>query len=82
MERIKSFIARTLIALIVSAGFGFGILAVGFAIVLGGAFALALRLAGPRLIAGVEARGQEVRESAAGAGEGGADTASAGQAPA
>lgn len=61
MERIKSFVASTLIALIVFAGFGFGIMAVGFAIVLGGAFALALRLAGPRLMAEAERRAAEVR---------------------
>lgn len=51
MERIKSFFASALIALIVLAGFGFGIMAVGFAIVVGSAFALALRLAGPGVIA-------------------------------
>lgn len=54
MERIKSFLASVLLAVIVFAGFGFGIMAVGFAIVLGGAFALALRLAGPRIIAEAE----------------------------
>ncbi|MEX5516615.1 hypothetical protein [Pseudophaeobacter sp. 1A09344] len=61
MERIKSFLASALIALIVFAGFGFGIMAVGFAIVLGGAFALALRLAGPRLMEEAEKRAAEVR---------------------
>lgn len=61
MERIKSFVASALIALIVFAGFGFGIMAVGFAIVLGGTFALALRLAGPSLMAEAEKRAAEVR---------------------
>ena len=56
MERIKNFVASALMALIVLAGFGFGILAVGFAIVLGAGFALALRLAGPRLAAQAERR--------------------------
>ena len=56
MERIKNFVASALIALIVFAGFGFGIMAIGFAIVLGGAFALALRLAGPRIVAEAEKR--------------------------
>lgn len=51
MERIKSFFASALIALILFAGFGFGIIAIGFAIVLGGAFMLALRLAMPGLAA-------------------------------
>jgi len=59
MERIKSFAASVLIALIMFAGFGFGIMAIGFAIVLGGAFALALRLAGPRLMAEAEKRASE-----------------------
>lgn len=56
MERIRNFVASALMALIVLAGFGFGILAVGFAIVLGAGFALALRLAGPRLAAQAERR--------------------------
>lgn len=56
MKRIKSLLASALFALIVFAGFGFGIMAVGFAIVLGGAFALAMRLAGPRIIAEAEKR--------------------------
>ena len=47
MERIKSILASMLLAVIVFAGFGFGIMAIGFAIVLGGAFALALRLKWP-----------------------------------
>lgn len=51
MKRIKSFIASALIALVVLAGFGLGIIAVGFAIVIGAVFALALRLAGPSLMA-------------------------------
>lgn len=41
MDRIKSIVARTLIAVIAVAGLGFGIMAVGFAVVLGAAFALA-----------------------------------------
>lgn len=65
MERIKSLLASTLIALVVFAGFGFGIMAVGFAIVLGGAFALALRLAGPGLIAEAEKRAAAMREEPA-----------------
>lgn len=65
MERIKSFAARTLIALIVFAGLGFGIMAVGFAIVLGGAFALALRLVGPSLIKEAETRAKEMHDEAA-----------------
>lgn len=44
MKQIKSLLAGGLAALIVLAGLGFGIVLVGFAIVLGGAFALALRL--------------------------------------
>ena len=47
MDQIKSIVARTLIAVIAVAGLGFGIMAVGFAVVLGAAFALALRLAAP-----------------------------------
>lgn len=67
MERIKSLFARTLIALIVLAGIGFGILAVGFAIALGGALALALRLAGPGLSAKAEWRAETPPEDEAGA---------------
>lgn len=65
MERMKSYLASALIALIVFAGFGFGIMAVGFAIVIGGVLALALRLAGPSLMAKAEKRAAEVREKAA-----------------
>lgn len=59
MKRIKSFIAGALMTLIVLAGFGFGIMATGFAIVLGGAFALTLRLVGPSLMADIEQRANE-----------------------
>lgn len=48
MKRIKSVFASAVVGLVVLAGFGFGIMALGFAIVLGGGFALALSLAGPR----------------------------------
>lgn len=65
MERIKSFITSALITLIVVAGLGFGIMAVGFAIVLGGAFALALRLAGPSLIKEAETRADDLRSDPA-----------------
>lgn len=58
MERIKSFLASALIALVVVAGFGFGIMAIGFAVVLGGAFALAIKLAGPRLNAQADAQAE------------------------
>ena len=58
MERIKSFLASALIALVVVAGFGFGIMAIGFAVVLGGAFALAIKLAGPRLNAQAKAQAE------------------------
>lgn len=61
MERIKSLVASALIALVLLAGFGFGIMAIGFAIVLGGAFAVALRLAGPRLLAEAQRRAGEAR---------------------
>ncbi len=63
MERIKSSIASILIALIMFAGFGIGIMAMGIAIVLGGAFALALRLAGPSLLAKAEKRAEEARQA-------------------
>ncbi|WP_138923687.1 hypothetical protein [Sulfitobacter sp. BSw21498] len=56
MERVKSILASILLAVIVFAGFGFGVIAIGFAIVLGGAFALALRLAAPRILAEAEKR--------------------------
>lgn len=62
MERIKSILASALFGLIVFAGFGFGIMAVGFAIVLGGALALAMRLAGPRIIAEAEHRARNGNE--------------------
>ena len=44
MKKIKSIMTSALVALIMLASFGFGVIMVGFAIVLGGAFALALRL--------------------------------------
>lgn len=62
MERIKSFLASALFALIVIAGLGFGIMAIGFAIVLGGAFALAMRLAGPRIVAEAKKRANPARD--------------------
>ncbi|WP_424990582.1 hypothetical protein [Fluviibacterium sp. S390] len=64
MQRIKSLLASTLLALIVFAGFGFGIMAIGFAIVLGGALALALRLAGPRILTEAEKRADTARDEA------------------
>ena len=62
MERIKSILTSTLMGLVVLAGFGVGIMAVGFAIVIGGAFALALRLAGPRLMAEAEKRARSMQK--------------------
>lgn len=62
MKRIKSILASALMGLVVLAGFGFGIMAVGFAIIIGGAFALALRLAGPRLMAEAEKRTQSMQD--------------------
>jgi len=44
MTKIKSALASALTALILIASFGFGIMMVGFAIVLGGAFALLIKL--------------------------------------
>jgi hypothetical protein len=58
MERIKSFLASALFALIIFAGNCLGIMALGFAIVLGGAFALAMRLVGPRIAAKAEKRAE------------------------
>lgn len=45
MNRIKSILVSLMTALIILASFGFGIMMIGFAIVLGGAFALTIRLA-------------------------------------
>lgn len=67
MERIKSLIVSTLIILIVIAGFGFGIMVVGFALVLGAAFALAVRLSSPNLTAEGEKCAEDVHREAAGA---------------
>ena len=44
MKKIKSILASALVAFIVLASFGFGVMIVGFAVVIGGAFALAIRL--------------------------------------
>ena len=64
MKRIKSFVASTLIVLIMFARTGFGVMAVDYAIVLGGAFALALRMTGPSLIAQAKRRAEEMRDVA------------------
>ena len=45
MTRIKSILASALVIGSMAAALGFGILALGFAIILGGALALAVRLA-------------------------------------
>ena len=45
MTRIKSILARALMIGSMAAALGFGVLALGFAIILGGALALAVRLA-------------------------------------
>ena len=44
MKKIKSIVASALVALIVLASLGFGVMIVGFAVVIGAAFALAIRL--------------------------------------
>ncbi len=44
MKKVKSILVSALTALIILASFGVGIMFVGFAIVIGGAFALAIRL--------------------------------------
>ena len=62
MERIKSIFVSALIGLVVLAGFGFGLMAVGFAIVVGGAVVLALRLAGRRLVAEAEKWAQSIQD--------------------
>ena len=67
MERIKTFLASALVGLVVFAGFGFGIMAIGFAIVLGATLALAMRLAGPRIIAEARKQAGPVQGAAAGA---------------
>lgn len=54
MLKIRQILARAIAALIVVAGLGFGVIAVGFALVVGAAFALMLRIAGPSLIADAE----------------------------
>ena len=51
MQRIRSALAGFLVALITLAGLGFGILTLGFAIVLGAALVLTVRLAGPAVAA-------------------------------
>ena len=56
MERINSALASALIGIAVLAGFGIGIIALGFAIILGGVITVALRLAGPRIVATAERR--------------------------
>lgn len=58
MKPIKSFLASLLMAVIVFTGFGLGVMAIGFATVLGGALALALRLAGPGNIAEARKRAE------------------------
>ena len=45
MTRIKSILASALVIGSMAAALGFGVLALGFAIILGGALALAVRLA-------------------------------------
>lgn len=54
MKKIKSILTSGLVALIVLASFGFGVIMVGFAIVIGGAFALVLRLGAGDLRAKVD----------------------------
>lgn len=56
MKRIKTWMAEALVALVVVAGFGLGLMAMGAALVMGLMIALALRLAGPHLTARAERR--------------------------
>ncbi len=49
MKKIKSILVSALVALIILASIGMGIMLVGFAIVIGAAFALATRLAASNL---------------------------------
>lgn len=64
MKRMKEWMAEVLIALVVLASFGFGLMAMGFALVVGLVIALAVRLVGPHLLAEAEKRASELREKA------------------
>lgn len=65
MERIKGWIAEALVALVVVVSFGFGLVAMGAALVVGLVIALAVRLAGPHLLAEAERRASDLRAQAA-----------------
>ena len=65
MERIKGWIAEALMALVVVVSFGFGLLALGAALAVGLVIALAVRLAGPHLLAEAERRASDFRAQAA-----------------
>ena len=65
MERIKAWTAEALVAFVVMVSFGFGIFAFGAALLVGGVIALAVRLAGPHLLAEAERRASDLRAQAA-----------------
>lgn len=60
MERFKTALVGVVVTLLVLAGFGLGLMMLGFAILLGGVFALALRLAAPRIKDKAERQAREM----------------------
>lgn len=65
MTRLKTLMAEVLVALVVVAGFGFGLMAMGFALVVGLVVALAARLAGPQILTEAERRAADLRARSA-----------------
>ncbi|MEC9198244.1 MAG: hypothetical protein VX378_11640 [Pseudomonadota bacterium] len=65
MKKVKVWMADVLVAIVLVAGFGFGLMAMGGALVLGLMIAVAMRLAGPHLLAEAERRASDLRAQGA-----------------
>ncbi|WP_116599939.1 hypothetical protein [Primorskyibacter marinus] len=65
MERMKALIAQALVAGVVAVGMGLGLVVMGVAMIVGLVITLAVRLAGPQILAEAERRATDLRSEAA-----------------
>lgn len=65
MERMKALIAQALVAVVLAVGVGLGLVVMGLAMIVGLVITLAVRLAGPQILAEAERRATDLRAEAA-----------------
>ncbi|KAA8607713.1 hypothetical protein AL036_09500 [Salipiger aestuarii] len=65
MDRMKLWMAQLLVGLVVVVGLGFGLVAMAVALAFGLVISVAVRMAGPQILAEAERRASELRAEAA-----------------